>query len=96
MMPVVADSEYYIQQLINAISLGGLFALLTLGWRWCSTSSTHQLRVWRTGGARRLLMYVTLNGDVPPIVVIPTTVLVVAIGAILMERVAFRPFRGQG
>jgi branched-chain amino acid transport system permease protein len=96
-MNVIASSEYYIQQLINAISLGGLFALLTLGlamvFNILGLINFAYGELVALGG---YWMYLTLNRGVPAIVVIPTTVLVVALGAILMERVAFRPFRGTG
>lgn len=97
MIHVIADAEYYIQQLINAISLGGLFALLTLGlamvFNILGLINFAYGELVALGG---YWMYITLNGGVPAAVVIPTTVLVVAVGAILMERVAFRPFRGTG
>lgn len=97
MMNVLASSEYYIQQLINAISLGGLFALLTLGlamvFNILGLINFAYGELVALGG---YWMYLTLNRGVPAIVVVPTTVLIVALGAILMERVAFRPFRGTG
>jgi branched-chain amino acid transport system permease protein len=97
MMPIVADTEYYIQQVINAVSLGGLFALLTLGlamvFNILGLINFAYGELVALGG---YWMYLTLNSGVPAIVVIPTTILVVAVGAILMERIAFRPFRGTG
>ncbi len=96
-MHAIANGEYYIQQLINAISLGGLFALLTLGlamvFNILGLINFAYGELVALGG---YWMYLTLDRGVPAIVVIPTTVLVVALGAILMERVAFRPFRGTG
>jgi len=97
MMGGVAAGEYYIQQLINAISLGGLFALLTLGlamvFNILGLINFAYGELVALGG---YWMYLALNRGVPAIVVIPTTILIVALGAILMERVAFRPFRGTG
>lgn len=97
MMNVIASSEYYIQQLINAISLGGLFALLTLGlamvFNILGLINFAYGELVALGG---YWMYLTLNQGVSAIIVIPSTILIVALGAILMERVAFRPFRGTG
>lgn len=97
MMHLIAGGEYYIQQLVNAISLGGLFALLTLGlamvFNILGLINFAYGELVALGG---YWMYIALSRGVPAVVVIPTTVLVVAVGAVLMERVAFRPFRGTG
>jgi branched-chain amino acid transport system permease protein len=97
MIPLTADAAYNVQQLINAISLGGLFALLTLGlamvFNILGLINFAYGELVALGG---YWMYVTLNRGVPAVVVIPTTVLAVVIASLLLERVAFRPFRGAG
>jgi branched-chain amino acid transport system permease protein len=97
MTTVLADVGYYVQQIVNAISLGGLFALLTLGlamvFNILGLINFAYGEVVALGG---YWMYLTLNRGWPAAVVIPTTVVVVALGSLLMERIAFRPFRGAG
>ncbi len=85
----------FIQQTINAISLGGTYALLALGLAIIFSimgmiNFAHGELMTITGYT---LMYCGLSG-LPFIIAAPLAVLVAAGAAVLMERIAFRPVRG--
>jgi branched-chain amino acid transport system permease protein len=88
-------SAYYIQQLLNALSLGGLYALLALGlgivFSILTLINFAYGELVAIGG---YTMFFLLTKGVSWAVVIPATLLAVVLGSILMERVGFRPVRG--
>jgi branched-chain amino acid transport system permease protein len=85
---------YYIQQLINALSLGGLYALLALGMgivigimRLINFAYGEMITI----GAYTIFILVTHN--TPWLLAIPFALLMATLGSICLERVAFRPLR---
>ncbi len=91
------DSELgiFVQQTINAISLGGTYALLALGLAIIFSimgmiNFAHGELMTITGYT---LMYCGLAG-LPFYISAPLAVLVAVGAAVLMERIAFRPVRG--
>ncbi|HXF72200.1 MAG TPA: branched-chain amino acid ABC transporter permease [Actinomycetota bacterium] len=94
---LAADGGYYVQQVINAISLGGLYALLTLGlaivFNILGLINFAYGELVAIGG---YAIYLALNRGVPWAAVVAGTILVVSLSAVLMERVGFRPYRGAG
>ena len=86
--------EIFIQQTINAISLGGTYALLALGLAIIFSimgmiNFAHGELMTITGYT---LMYCGLAG-LSFIVAAPVAVCVAIVSALVMERVAFRPVR---
>jgi branched-chain amino acid transport system permease protein len=94
---LAAGGGYYVQQAINAISLGGLYALLTLGlaivFNILGLINFAYGELVAIGG---YAMYLALNRGVPWGAVVAGTILVVGLSAVLMERVGFRPYRAAG
>jgi len=91
------DSELgiFIQQTVNAISLGGTYALLALGLAIIFSimgmiNFAHGELMTITGYT---LMYCGLGG-IPFYLSAPLAVIVALVAATLMERIAFRPVRG--
>lgn len=83
-----------IQHLINAITLGSIYALYALGI--ALIFGTMRLVNFAYGELVMIGAYaiVVLNGEVPSPIVIVATLAVVVGFALLTERVAFRPVRG--
>lgn len=86
--------DYFLQQTINAISLGGTYALLALGLAIIFSimgmiNFAHGELMTTTGYA---LMYAGLAG-LPFFVAAPLAVLAAVLMAVAMERIAFRPVR---
>jgi branched-chain amino acid transport system permease protein len=83
-----------IQHIINAVSLGSLYALLALGIALIFgimrlVNFAHGELVMVTGYSLLLLSYGS------PLLVVPMAVAAAVITALLMERAAFRPVRGE-
>jgi branched-chain amino acid transport system permease protein len=88
----VADSAAYIQDAVNALSLGGLYALVALGvaliFGVMGFINFAHGELIMVGGY--VLLYVV---DRNHLLAVVATVAAVAAAALLMERVAFRPVR---
>lgn len=85
---------YYVQQLINALSLGGLYALLALGMGFViGVLNLINFAFGEMIAIGGYTMFFLLTIHTPWIIVIPTSILTATIGSILLERVAFRPLR---
>lgn len=87
--------ELFLQQTVNALALGGTYALLALGLAVVFSimgliNFAHGELMTIAGYA---LMYCGLAG-VPFVVAVPVAVLAATVAAVLMERIAFRPVRG--
>ncbi|RLD65221.1 MAG: branched-chain amino acid ABC transporter permease [Bacteroidetes bacterium] len=87
--------EYTIQQMLNALSLGSEYALLALGL--AIVFSMMRLVNFAHGdilGIGAYSMYIMLMiGIGSPWLIIPISILAAVAGAVLFERVAFRPVR---
>jgi branched-chain amino acid transport system permease protein len=87
--------EYVIQQMLNALSLGSEYALLALGL--AIVFSMMRLVNFAHGdilGIGAYSMYIMLLiGIGSPWMIIPISILAAVAGAVLFERVAFRPVR---
>ena len=86
---------YFLEQSVNALSLGGTYALLALGLAVVFSilgliNFAHGALMTLTGYA---LMLAALAG-LPFILAAPLALLVASAGAVLLERLAFRPVRG--
>ncbi len=89
-----ADPSYYLQQVVNAISLGGLYALLTLGLAIVfNILGLINFAYGELVAIGAYGMYFALDRGVPWALVVPATIVLVTVAAVLMERVGFRPFR---
>jgi len=87
--------ETLIQQCVNALSLGGTYALLALGL--AVVFSVLGMINFAHGEILTIAGYTvffSIIGAVPPILIIPLALLVAMASAALMERIAFRPLRG--
>jgi len=85
---------YFLEQSVNALSLGGTYALLALGLAVVFSilgmiNFAHGALMTLTGYA---LVFVSLQG-LPFAVAAPVAVIVAMISAVILERVAFRPVR---
>lgn len=84
-----------IQQVLNALSLGGTYALLALGL--AVVFSVLGLINFAHGELMTIAGYVaffTIAAGLPLWLVVPLSVIAGAVAAMAMERVAFRPLRG--
>lgn len=89
------EMEYFIQQLINGLSLGGIYALLALGL--ALVFSIMGLINFAHGDLMTLTGYGTIFGislGMPFGVAIVLGLATSVIAAMIMERIAFRPLRG--
>ena len=89
--------EIFVQQLVNALALGGTYALLALGVALVFSilglvNFAHGELLTVTGYA----LFFLASTALPIPVTIVIAILVAAAAALLMERIAFRPFRGGG
>lgn len=86
-----------VQQLINALSLGATFALLALGL--AILFSIMGLINFAHGDLLTIggyVMWYCAEHGVSWVLMIPITLVVTIVVALLMERIAFRPLRGAG
>jgi branched-chain amino acid transport system permease protein len=87
--------EFFIQQLVNGLSLGSIYALMAIGF----TLIFGVLRLLNMahGELYTLGAYFAFTGIVlaglSPIIVLPTAILVLSVIALGIERVAFKPLR---
>src|SRR5262245_50018183 len=86
--------DYLIQQLINALALGGIYALLALGLAVVYSilgliNFAHGALMTLTG---YVLVYAALFG-LPFVLAAPLAAVIVMVSAVLLERIAFRPVR---
>jgi len=87
--------SYFFEQLVNALSLGGIYALLALGL--AVIFSILNMINFAHGALMTLTGYILVflaQAAVPPIVALPVAIALTAVAAVLMERIAFRPVRG--
>jgi branched-chain amino acid transport system permease protein len=88
-------TSYYIQQLLNALSLGGLYALLALGLGMVfSILSLINFAYGELVAIGGYTMFFLLSKGVSWAIVVPATLMAVIAGSIAMERIGFRPVRG--
>jgi branched-chain amino acid transport system permease protein len=88
--------DVFAQQLVNALSLGGVYALLALGL--AIVYSILNLINFAHGELMTICGYAlfyTLSADLPFAVGLAIGITSAAIAALLMERIAFRPLRGR-
>jgi branched-chain amino acid transport system permease protein len=88
-------TEYGIQQLINALSLGSLYALMAIGL--AMVFGILRLINFAHGDMMMVASYAALFlllAGAPYWVVVPLAVVITALAGMLMERVAYRPIRG--
>lgn len=86
--------ELFLQQTINAVSLGGTYALLALGL--ALVFSVMGMINFAHGELMTISGYTLLYcglGGVPFVISVPLAILAAVIAAVAMERVAFRPVR---
>lgn len=86
--------EYFLQHVMNALSLGGTYALLALGL--ALVFSIMRLLNFAHGELMTIAGYTmlfTLGANYPFYVALPAAVLAAILAALAMERVAFRPVR---
>ncbi len=87
--------DLFLQQTVNALALGGTYALLALGL--AVVFSIMGLINFAHGELMTIsgytLMYCGIAG-LPFMVSVPLAILVAMVAAVLMERIAFRPVRG--
>ncbi len=88
--------ELFIQQLINAVSLGGVYALLALGlaivFSIMGMINFAHGEIMTLGGYA--MWFATVQFGAPLPVVMAAAILTALAAAVLMERIAFRPVRG--
>lgn len=87
--------SYFIEQTVNAVSLGGTYALLALGLAVVYSilgliNFAHGALMTLTG----YLLVFTAAAGLPFLAAVPVAILAVMLAAMLLERVAFRPVRG--
>lgn len=88
--------ELFVQQLVNAISLGGIYALLALGlaivFSIMGLVNFAHGEIMTLGGYAMWFVAMQLGAPLP--VVLLAALVVAMAAALLMERIAFRPVRG--
>lgn len=87
--------SYFIEQTVNAVSLGGTYALLALGLAVVYSilgliNFAHGALMTLTG----YLLVFTAAAGLPFLAAVPVAILAVMLAAMLLERVAFRQVRG--
>ena len=86
--------ELFLQQTVNAISLGGTYALLALGL--AIVFSIMGMINFAHGELMTISGYTLLFcglADIPFVISVPLAILAAVIAAVAMERIAFRPVR---
>jgi branched-chain amino acid transport system permease protein len=86
---------YFLEQTGNALSLGGIYALLALGL--AVIYSILGLINFAHGALMTLTGYVLVGAamfSLPFLLAAPLAIIVVMVSAVLLERIAFRPVRG--
>lgn len=88
--------DFFLQQVVNALSLGGTYALLALGLAIVFSilglvNFAHGELTTITG---YVMFFAAAGAAMPFVGVVPMAVLGAILAAVLMERVAFRPVRG--
>src|SRR5687767_11751224 len=87
--------DILIQQILNALSLGGTYALLALGL--AVVFSVLGLINFAHGELMTIAGYTlffAISAGLPLWLAVPAALAAAALAAVLMERVAFRPLRG--
>lgn len=88
--------EETVQQVINALSLGSIYALIALGvaivFSIMGLINFAHGELITVAGYTMLLLF---SQGVPFIVVVPSAIVAAVIAAVLLERIAFRPLRGS-
>jgi branched-chain amino acid transport system permease protein len=88
--------ELFVQQLVNAISLGGIYALLALGlaivFSIMGMVNFAHGEIMTLGGYA--MWFVAMQVGAPLPVILLAALVVSMTAALLMERIAFRPVRG--
>lgn len=89
--------ELVVQQVVNAVSVGGIYALLAIGLAVVFSVAgliniAHGELMTITGYVMLLLVGLGL----PWLAIVPVALIAPAAAAVLMERIAFRPLRGAG
>ena len=87
---------YFLEQAGNALSLGGIYALLAIGL--AVVYSILGLINFAHGALMTLTGYVlvaTAAFNLPFIIAAPIAIIVIMASAVLLERIAFRPVRGS-
>jgi branched-chain amino acid transport system permease protein len=86
---------YFLEQAGNALSLGGIYALLAIGL--AVVYSILGLINFAHGALMTLTGYIlvfTASAGLPFAVGAPITIVLIMVSAVLLERIAFRPVRG--
>lgn len=89
------STTQFLQQVVNALSLGSVYALLALGV--AAVFSVLGLINFAHGELVTIAgfsMLVLRVNDVPWVFVVPVAIITAGVAAIAMERIAFRPVRG--
>jgi branched-chain amino acid transport system permease protein len=89
--------EIIVQQCVNALSLGGTYALLALGL--AVVFSVLGMINFAHGEILTIAGYVVFLGlvlGIPPALSVPLALIAAGFAAAAMERIAFRPLRGAG
>ncbi len=92
----MSDTAYFFQQLINALSLGSIYALVTIGL--AMVFSILRLINFAHGDLMMIGSYAILmlwNAGIPVWIAILTGVAISGIAGIIMERLCYRPLRGS-
>lgn len=93
-MPLAVTSQFVIQNVIDGIALGCLYALLAIGL--ALIFGVLGLLNWAYGELIMVGAYaLVVCGSLVLPVLIPVMILVVVLAALLMERIAFRPVRRE-
>ncbi|MEA2178940.1 MAG: branched-chain amino acid transport system permease protein [bacterium] len=88
--------DVFLQQLVNAVSLGGTYALLALGL--AMVFSIFGLINFAHGDLMTIAgftIYFAMKGGIPFLAAILLGIAAAGLAALIMERVAFRPLRGS-
>jgi branched-chain amino acid transport system permease protein len=90
--------ELVVQQAVNAIALGGVYALLALGlaivFSIMGLVNFAHGEIMTLGGYAMWIAVMQLGAPLP--IVFLAAILTTMVAAVLMERIAFRPVRGAG
>jgi len=93
----MTQTAYFFQQFLNALSLGSIYALVTIGL--AMVFSILRLINFAHGDLMMIGAYAILfvwAAGAPPWVAILAGILISGLAGVLMERVCYRPLRGSG